>query len=192
MTEASHVIPTDRLEPFSEPDLARTGDFGPWTDYRIPADRSGWHPDCRRFYEYWSSVAPAPGCLPGRRHVSPTEIVPLLPRVWMLDVVRAPLRFRYRLVGTAEVSTLGRDLTGQWVDEAHPNFADNPYLGNRYRFMAETGRPTWRRGPVRWGHDSEHRSVENCMVPLASDGATVDIIFAISVVFFKTGQPVPV
>jgi hypothetical protein len=146
---------------------------------------------CQDFFDYWRKITPA-GRLPGRQHMSPTDIGPLLPRVWMLDVVRSPLRFRYRLVGTAEVRTLGRELTGQWLDEAHPEFQSDPAAIDRYRFMVETGEATWRRGQVHWGHDSEHQIVENCMVPLAADGSSVDIIFAISVLYYRDGQPVPV
>jgi hypothetical protein len=167
-----------------------TPNYGPWTDYRLPSDRSGWHPLCRDLLEYWEKIAP-PGLLPGRQHLSPTDIPALLPRVWMLDVFRQPLRFRYRLVGTAEVRTLGRETTGQWLDEAHPEFLADPTLNGRFRFMVETGEPTWRRGPVRWGHDSEHRLVENCMVPLAADGSHVDIIFAISILYYQDGTLVP-
>jgi len=162
---------------------------GPWTDFQVPEDRTGWHPQCRRLYDYWSGISP-PGRLPGRQHVSPADIVPLLPRVWMLDVVREPLRFRYRLVGTGEVGTLGRDVTGQWLDDVHPEFRTDALLNGRYRFMADTGRPTWRRGPVRWRHDNMHREVENCMVPLASDGSTVDIILALSVLFQADGSEI--
>jgi hypothetical protein len=124
-------------------------DYGPWADYRLPADRSNWHPYCRRFYDYCRDITP-PGRLPGRQHVPPADIVPLLPRVWMLDVVRPALRFRYRLVGTSKVLTLGREVTGRWLDEVHPEYRADPLLTQRYRFMAETSRPTWRRGPIRF------------------------------------------
>ena len=47
------------------PEVAEAADFGDWTNYRIPEDRSGWHPMVRSFYEYWLSIAP-PGRLPGQ------------------------------------------------------------------------------------------------------------------------------
>jgi hypothetical protein len=166
-------------------------DYGPWNSQELTGDRSGWHPHSRRLYDYWLEIAPA-GLLPGRQHVSPIDIAPLLPRIWMLDVVRDPLRFRYRLLGTGGVSTLGREFTGHWLDDAHPEYRDDPLLNARYRYMVETGRPTWRRGPVRWEHDSLHREVENCMVPLAADGRKVDILFAVSVMFRADGSEVRV
>ncbi len=164
-----------------------SADFGAWTDHRIDDDRSGWHPDVRRFYEYWLAVAP-PGRLPGRQHIKPEDIVPLLPRIWMLDIFRDPLRFRYRLVGTDIVRSVHRELTGQWVDEAQPETVSNPMLRDRYRFIAETGRPTWRRGPTHWDRDPLHRVIENCLLPLASDGQTTDKIIALTVLFDANGR----
>lgn len=195
-----HFLPMPDVDPTSDdgrtlPDygasITPASDYGPWTDHEVPADRSAWHPLVRQLYDYWIDIAP-PDRLPGRQHLSPIDIAPLLPRIWMLDVVRMPLRYRYRLVGTAEVGTLGREVTGRWLDDVHPEFKDDPLLTARYRYIAETGRPTWRRGPVRWNHDHLHRLVENCLVPLASDGQTVDIILAISVLFYVDGSLVQV
>ena len=163
------------------------GDFGIWTDHRIPDDRSGWHPLVRQFYEYWASVAPA-GRLPGRQHIAPEEIVPLLSRLWILDVFGEPLRFRYRLVGTDITRSLQRELTGQWLDEVQPEIFSHPNLRDRYRFILQTKQPTWRRGPTLWHRDPTHRLVENCLAPLATDGETVDKIIAFSVQFDSSGR----
>ena len=163
--------------------------FGVWTNYRLPEDRSGWHPLIRRFYDYWRSIAP-PGALPGRQHIAPEAIVALLPRVWLLDVYRDPLRFRYRLVGTLLVQSAQRELTGQWLDEAHPQSVTKPAIADRYRFVAEAGLPTWRRGPAAWGRDPEHHMIENCITPLAKDGRTVDMLFGCSVLFDIHGREI--
>jgi hypothetical protein len=163
------------------------GDFGVWTEHRVPDDRSSWHPKIRQFYDYWLQIKPS-WCLPGRGHVSPEDIVSLLPHLWMLDVFRDPLRFRYRLVGTSITRSLQRELTGLWLDEAQPETTRNPVLRDRYRFIAETGRPTWRRGQTLWNRDPTHRLIENCLVPLASDGKTVDKIFSASVMFDESGR----
>jgi hypothetical protein len=162
-------------------------DYGAWTGHRIPDDRSDWHPAVRRFYEYWLSVAP-PRCLPGRQHIRPEDIVPLLPRLWMADVHRAPLRFRYRLVGTEITRSVSREMTGCWLDEAQPEFERTPMLRDRFRYIVGTGRPTWRRGQTFWERDPTHRTIENCLVPLAADGETVDKIFAFSVLFDANGR----
>ena len=119
------------------------------------------------------------------------DLGPLLPRLWMLDVHRNPSRFRYRLAGTLVTWSLGREVTGHWVDELHPDCALKPILHDRYCFAAQTGRPTWRHGETIWERRPDqprtrHRhflTVENCIVPLAADGETVDILFGASVLF---------
>src|SRR5512135_2054733 len=126
--------------------------FGGWTGYEIPQDRADWHPLVRRLYDYWQSIKP-PGRLPGRQDLVPEDIAPLWSRAWMLDVFRAPLRYRYRLCGTETVRSLGREVTGEWLDEVHPALIANPQSRERFRFMAETGCPTWRRGPPLWTRD---------------------------------------
>jgi len=171
------------------PASVRAEDYGAWTDHRIPEDRSVWHPLVRRFYEYWLSVAP-PGRLPGRQHIHPEDLVPALSRLWMLDVHRNPLRFRYRLAGTDVVQGVGRELTGEWMDEVQPKSITNPLMRDRYRFIADTGCPTWRRGRILWDAEPTQRTIENCLVPLSADGVTVDKIFAVSVGFDDDGHEI--
>ena len=118
----------------------------------------------------------------------PEDIAPLLPRLWLLDVFRNPLRFRYRLVGTDLIRSMQREVTGMWLDEAQPGSVSNVNLRDRYRFVAELGRPTWRRGPTLWNRDPNHRIVENCVAPLATDGETVDKIIAVTVLFDANGR----
>jgi len=131
-----------------------------------------------------------PGRLPGRQHFDPLDIYKVMPRVWMLDVVRegGDIRLKYRLVGTKEVDTLKRDVTGKWLDEVHPHLQHASAALARYRFMVETGRPTYRKGPVIFAHDPDHRIVENCMAPMARDGTTVDMIAICSAQFRLDGK----
>ena len=162
-------------------------DYGVWTGHRVPEDRSSWHDAIRCFYEYWLSIKPA-GRLPGRQHLAPEDLRASLRRVFLVDVCRDPLRFRYRLVGSEVVWSRQRDPTGHWLDEVHPNGSLKPILADRYRFIAETGCATWRRGPSVWLRDVGHCFVENCLVPLARDGETVDMIFGISIPFDSQGR----
>src|ERR1700687_5864957 len=124
-------------------------EFGAWTGYDIPEDRTGWHPLARRLYDHLRSLAP-PGGLPSRQDLVPEDIAPLWSRAWMLDVFRDPLRYRYRLCGTEMVRSLGREVTGEWLDEAHPSLIATPQSRERFHFMAETRSATWRRGLPLW------------------------------------------
>jgi hypothetical protein len=186
------VVDHQPAMPYGTPDGA--DEYGVWTGYRIPEDRADWHPLVRGLYDYWRSIAPdgqlPDGRLPGRQHIVAEDIAPLWSRLWMMDVFRSPLRYRYRLCGTEMVRSLGREVTGAWVDEIHPELIANPQSRERLRFMAETGCATWRRGPPLWTRDPKHRLIETCIVPLASDGRTVDKMLALSVLFDDEGRPI--
>lgn len=94
-------------------------------------DTSLWHPRAQRLYGYWRSIAPQ-GALPGRQHFDPMDVPDLLSCLWLLDVQRDPFRLRYRLAGTAIVEAIGREVTGQWLDEAHPHIEDRGGFLARY------------------------------------------------------------
>ena len=160
-----------------------------WEECGSATDRSAWNPLIARFFEYWLSIAPA-GRLPGRQHFDPLDIAELMPRVWILDVVREATgpRFRYRLVGTREVQTLQREVTGRWLDEVQPHLKEAPNGFARFTAIADTGKATYRKGPVTFVHRKDDRIVENCMVPLARDGALVDMIAVCSVLYRSTGK----
>lgn len=145
-----------------------------------------WHPNVARFFLYWRSITPA-NRLPGRRNLEPLDIAPLLPGVWLLDVQPEPFRLRYRLVGTEAVEAIGSEVTGRWMDEAHKPIAENPAYLDRYRAVFEHKLPSWRRGtPQLWIHKQYH-TLENIVVPLASDGTNVDMMAALTV--FHTLPP---
>ena len=163
---------------------------GAWHPCDAATDRAAWNPRLAKFLSYWLSIRPAPDLLPGRQHFDPVNIPHIMPRVWLLDVVRdgALLRFRYRLVGTKEVETLQREVTGQWMDDVHPLLKENPKLLERFHFMVTTGQATYRKGTINFNHKREHEAVENCMAPLAGDGRTVDMIAACSVLYLSNGR----
>ncbi|HTV87981.1 MAG TPA: hypothetical protein VME41_03100 [Stellaceae bacterium] len=164
-------------------------EFGAWTGYRLPDDRTAWHPLVARLYEYWLTVKPS--CrLPGRQHIVPEEIAPLWSRLVLFDVVQRPLRFRYCFCGSELVRAFGCEVTGRWLDEVHPQMMADPDPRDRFRFMATTGMPTWRRGRPHWVANPDHRTVESCVVPLATDGATVDKMLGITVAFDMNGREI--
>jgi hypothetical protein len=148
-------------------------------------------PDCddklATLHAYWRAIRPAPGRLPGRQHFDPIAVAPLLPWLWLVDVHRAPgahaaqhLRFKYRLVGSIHVEAGGFDPTGRWLDEAHPRFAGSNAL--RHFTAAATGEGiAFYRGPPAYVINKDYIVIERLMLPLASDGTTVDILLGITV-----------
>ncbi|HXZ02963.1 MAG TPA: PAS domain-containing protein [Stellaceae bacterium] len=140
----------------------------------------------RQLFHHWREIHPAGGGLPGRQHVDPTAMPrSLLPFVWLCDVQRAPLRFRYRLLGTEQVRVLGRDHTGRWIDDVFPAFLGSAAYA-QYVAAAERGVAGYRRGDTLIILPKDYRSMERLLLPLARDGKTVDMLLAISV-FHKAG-----
>jgi len=156
---------------------------------RAPAlDTARWHPRIARLYRYWLSIHPPAGGLPGRQHFDPVDVPELLPGIWLLDVQHRPFRLRYRLVGTGIVEAVGREVTGQWLDQAHPHLRNDATFFERYRRAAEQKRPEWRKGKPRiWAH-RDFGEIENLLLPLARDGATVDILLAFTVLYRPDGS----
>ena len=151
-------------------------------------DTHGWHARIAELYRYWRRIRPAPDRLPGRRHFDPVDVPQALASIWLLEVQREPFRLRYRLMGTNLATTLGQDLTGQWLDEARPKVRSTPGYFDRYRFMAETGRATWRHGPAKLAHDPHWHSLENAMMPLAADGRNADMLLCATIFYGRDGQ----
>lgn len=150
------------------------------------ADVAVWHPKLQRIYQYWQHIHPPTG-LPGRQHVDPLDFPDLLPGIWLLDVQRQPFRLRYRLAGTRIVDAIGREVTGLWIDEAHPHHISDPsYLG-RYRLAVETKTPNRRRGRPKTWLSEDYREVENVVLPLATDGETVDMLMVLTVFYYPEG-----
>jgi hypothetical protein len=153
------------------------------SDGVMTARTAEWHPKIRQLYEYWQRIHPAPGKLPGRQHFDPLRVHTLLPNVWLIDVIRPQMRFRYRLVGTMITEALG-DTTGRWLDEVHPDFHPGSPTHQNYVSVANKGEPSWRRGrPVLMAYSERCVEIERILLPLASDGVMVDVILALTVMF---------
>jgi hypothetical protein len=132
------------------------------------------HPNHIRLYQYWSSKSP-PGRLPGRQNLDPLEIPDLLFNLALIDIVRAngECRFRYRLAGTGIAFRAERDPTGKFFEELY----DGEYLqkaNSTYQSIVQTGLPFMSRRQFPVGE--EYLSYDRLVLPLASDGETVDML----------------
>ena len=159
---------------------------------RVDALASGIvHPKAAAFLAYYARCTP-PDRLAGRKHIDPLDIPQLLPGVWLVDVLRpAPgsLRFRYRLLGTRVAQIFKGDATRRFLDEVHVDFASNPMRGF-LEGVADTALPHWRRGkPLAWP-SRDVVQLERLYLPLAADGATVDMIFALTLFSLPDGREV--
>jgi hypothetical protein len=151
-------------------------------------DTTDWDPGLTRLYRYWCAIHPASGVLPGRQHFDPVDIPDLLPGIALLNVQRAPFRLRYRLVGTAVVHALGREVTGLWLDEAHRGKFEGGASAERCRLAVDRAMPDWHKGGSLLSPRREIAAVETLLLPLARDGRSVDMLCSYSVFYRRDGS----
>jgi len=129
--------------------------------------------------KYWMSKCGARP-LPSRAELDPLEIVPLLPRIGLIEVYGSEnLRFRYRLIGTEMVQTYGIDYTGTWVDESKSGFYAD-LLINLYSEAARTMRPRYSSSVFTYLDNArlekEQLAINRLILPLSSDQNSVDLL----------------
>lgn len=132
-------------------------------------------PALKEFAAYWRGKTsgdrpPHPGA------IDPTEIPGLLPFVVIAQLESAPLRVRYRLVGTRVVEAHGADYTNRYLDEC--GFLIEAELMECYRRLVSQSAPVfmyyeWERRDLPRGRNSLGAS-ESGFFPLSSDGIAVD------------------
>lgn len=104
----------------------------------------------------------------------PPEIKSQLRRIFIVEIVGNPPRFRFRLAGTAIVNGFGEEITGRFLDELDLAKRNDEIAADYQKVIAT-------RAPVcsRWRFikaDLRPQSYERLLLPLSSDGATVDMI----------------
>lgn len=138
------------------------------------------HPDLIRFYDFWLSLR-GDRAMPSGKDLDPLNIPPeFSPYVMLIDVLRAPRRYRYRLIGTQVVAATGEDRTGQTFENVGFIKA-NPVVLEQYNCVAENGRPLHSLESFTNLATGTTYDVDRLLLPLSSDGRTVDMVM----VFFR-------
>ena len=143
----------------------------------LPADCA---PKIARLYTYWHGIRPAPGLLPGRQHLMPKDIRPLLRNLWLVDVVGDPVRFRYRVLGTAIDQLIGTHLNGAWLDEVHGEFVRSGSHDEYAGLVRGEAEFLYSKGPPLFSVNKDFLWLERICVPLAEDGHSVDTILGLT------------
>ncbi|WP_119422383.1 PAS domain-containing protein [Desertibaculum subflavum] len=139
----------------------------------------------RALVTYWHHKC-AGRRMPARREIEPADFRDLMGRILLLDVLRDPLRFRFRLVGTLLVEAIGFDPTGKLTTEAGPRGYLDEVEGH-YRAVVERRAPIYHRITFDWVSTEMgvpatlQRDYVRLLLPLADDGENVDMILAASV-----------
>lgn len=143
----------------------------------VPADCD---PRITTLVRYWQMKRPSPELLPGRQHILLGDLTGLLRSMWLCDVTRSPLRFRYRLIGSTVAYLMSRDFTGAWLDEAHEGFLLSPAY-NDFLAAVETASGAYYKGPPSFHLEKAYLWMERLLLPLARGGRDVDMILGVTV-----------
>lgn len=128
------------------------------------------------FYEYWRGRS-ADKAAPARADIDPLDIPQLLANVFLIDVVAGnPRRFRFRLVGT-RITELEGEMTNRFLDEFVPGAAGTAMA--RHYEDASQGRIYVRHETLHW-RQREYVNYEVLLLPLSSDGQTIDMLFGLA------------
>lgn len=131
-------------------------------------------PEARELYDYWRSKC-VEGRLPARADIDPIEVHRLMPLIFLVDVVQTneQPRFCMRLLGTEVVSRFDRDAKGIWMDE------DETLRNVLPDFYAAVEGRTPRYRPSARHANKEYLTYDRLILPMASDGETVDMIIGV-------------
>jgi hypothetical protein len=129
-------------------------------------------PRLRRLYDYWCARRQGRR-FPARRDLDPLDFRYVLGHVMLIDVLREPLRFRFRLHGSEIVGRVHYDLTGKLLDEL-PDSEYRAYCLERCRGLVETAEPL--RTVQNRELDGRIHRYEALWLPLSDDDARVTML----------------
>jgi hypothetical protein len=129
----------------------------------------------RRLYRDWSERCGARR-MPARADFDPLEMRYILSHLSLVDVLRNPLRFVFRLHASNNAARVGVDMTGKEIGEM-PLATAPEQLRAQYEVTVRSRAPVVHNyhatlaDGLRWDY-------ELLLLPLAADGETVDMVMA--------------
>jgi hypothetical protein len=140
-----------------------------------PPRRAVDDPDLSALCMYWNRQRGGRP-MPCRADIKPKEIISLLPQVFIADICQ-PLRFRFRLVGSAICNRWHDDFTGKWLDELDFDGELETVL-EQYASVARTGAP--RVDEVEFVNDeSRYLHYRRLLLPLSEEGQQPNMLIGI-------------
>jgi hypothetical protein len=112
--------------------------------------------------------------MPARADFTPFDLKAQLGHLILVDVEPAPIRFRYRLVGTTITDILQRDVTGRYFEEIYTGPLLTALL-EAFAWVVEKRAPL--RIFSRTGHPGNPVFAYDCLLlPLCADGTAVNMV----------------
>jgi hypothetical protein len=131
-----------------------------------PSNQAPTSEKIRAFREHWRGLC-GDRPMPPRSALDPLEMTTLLPHIVLVDVLRDPLKFRYRLIGTFVTVLAERDSTGRFLDRALYGPALEAMIWP-YHQVLDTGAPIATLSRVLFAERDWH-CVENLFVPFGEN-----------------------
>lgn len=132
----------------------------------------------RTFLRYWFQLR-GDRLMPERRDIDPAAVAPLLPKMWLWDVVPERKDFRCRLAGEEICALFGRNprgtLLGEWVPMGIVDIA-RP----RYQRVVDEPAICVAQG-MSYVADDKQAWCERVITPMTDGGSTPVIVFGITV-----------
>ncbi|MGF1594585.1 MAG: PAS domain-containing protein [Kiloniellaceae bacterium] len=158
-------------------DGLRRTDQRAWREGEAPVSPLG-----QAFLDFWHRKCPAPSDrrrYPKRSDISPVEMIPLLPYIFMVDVLDEDggQDFRFRLVGTAIMNIEGEH-TGKRLSAMFPDREAYAVLWQQYHDAA-AGKVWVRHETLRW-QGRDHVDYEVILAPLEDDHGRVAILIGLA------------
>ena len=139
-------------------------------------------------FAYWASRREG-GRLPSRRAIDPNGFKRHLPTVSLIDVTRNPRDYRLRLAGTGLYSVYGGEITGKRLSDVYAPEAE-AYWRRELDAVVDERRPAAGVHSMAW-RGAGRRSILWLRLPLASDGARVDMILGYDVMVGIQAESLP-
>jgi hypothetical protein len=142
----------------------------------IPLDQVT-SPIVRRFYNIWNSKR-GTRVMPSWQDIDPSEMLAILPNMFVISIEMDPFRIFYRLIGTKAVA-FRHELTGRYLDEI-TEYSDDvrAELIKEYSMVCAEKRPTFSKDTLKTKFGNT-LIVSGSIFPLSTDGTIVDRCIAV-------------
>jgi hypothetical protein len=128
--------------------------------------------DLATLHDYWTGKRGS-RAMPRRADIDPSEICSLLPHVFLADI-RHPLRFRFRLVGTAICARWGTDATWKFLDDLDLD-GERAKVLEQFALVVRTRRPRFDTEEFVNQH-GRYLHYRRLLLPLSEDGDTPSML----------------
>lgn len=138
-------------------------------------DRDDIHPDLARLHDFWRTECG--GAVPVPRNLIDPVRLPakILPGFAIIEILRDPTDFRYRLLGTNLTQFFGRDSTGKLFSEIDYPQPQGERLKRYFELVANNDTIVYRETTADWAN-RDYVSIASMFFPGTSNGDGTDLI----------------